>query len=109
MVGKSTVGSAEIGKSLYPSAPNKITPAIINDVATGRRMNGSEMLTACLLSQFAAQTVSRAAFLALAVPGKLLAQHATPVATCIDHQQPLPRRVSIPRPRARRLLQSIQL
>src|ERR1041385_4590830 len=109
MVGKSTVGSAEIGKSLYASAPNKITPAIINDVATGLRMNGSEMLTAYLLSRIAGQAVSYAASSALAVPGQLLAQHATRAATCIDHRRPLARLVSIPRPRSRRLLRSIRL
>src|SRR6266571_6702582 len=43
MVGKSTGGNAEIGSSKYPSKPIMITPAISNEVAIGRRMNGSEM------------------------------------------------------------------
>ena len=45
IVGKSTDGSAEIGSNMYPSNPINSTPAINNDVATGRRMNSSEMFT----------------------------------------------------------------
>jgi hypothetical protein len=44
MVGKSIVGRAEIGSNLYPSVPSKMTPTISSEVATGRRMNGSEIL-----------------------------------------------------------------
>src|SRR5690242_15764831 len=45
MVGKSTGGKAETGKSMYPSNPINTTPAIKSEVAIGRRMKGSEMLT----------------------------------------------------------------
>src|ERR1700744_5777544 len=44
MVGKSTGGNAEIGRSEYPSNPSKTTPTMSNAVATGLLMNGSEML-----------------------------------------------------------------
>jgi hypothetical protein len=45
MVGKSTGGRAEMGRKKYPSRPMITTPAISREVATGRRMKGSEMFT----------------------------------------------------------------
>ena len=45
IVGKSTGGNAEMGKSMYPSNPISTTPAISSEVATGRWMKGSEMFT----------------------------------------------------------------
>ena len=46
IVGKSTVGSAETGRNLYPNEPIKTIPNIRSDVAIGRRINGSETFTA---------------------------------------------------------------
>jgi hypothetical protein len=45
MVGKSTLGRSLTGSSRYESAPKSNTPSITSVVATGRRMNGSEMFT----------------------------------------------------------------
>jgi hypothetical protein len=45
MVGKSTRGSGATGNSGYAAMPTSTKAAINSDVATGRRMNGVEMLT----------------------------------------------------------------
>ena len=45
MVGKSTCGSGATGRNGNETMPTKASAAIISVVATGRRMNGSEMLT----------------------------------------------------------------
>jgi hypothetical protein len=42
MVGKSICGSEATGKKGKAAMPTKATAAISKDVATGRRMNGSE-------------------------------------------------------------------
>src|SRR5262245_12281709 len=44
MVGNSTCGSGDTGSSLYASAPAKATAKVNNVVATGRWINGDEML-----------------------------------------------------------------
>jgi hypothetical protein len=44
-VGKSTWGRGATGKSRNAAMPENAIAAISNDVATGRRMNGSEMFT----------------------------------------------------------------
>ncbi len=45
MVGKSTCGSGATGRNGNDTMPTKASAAINSVVATGRRMNGSEMLT----------------------------------------------------------------
>ena len=45
MVGKSTCGSGATGKNGNETMPTKANAAIISVVATGRRMNGSEIFT----------------------------------------------------------------
>ena len=45
MVGKSTCGSGATGRNGNDTMPTKASAAISSVVATGRRMNGSEMLT----------------------------------------------------------------
>ena len=45
MVGKSTCGSGATGRNGNETMPTKANAAIISVVATGRRMNGSEMFT----------------------------------------------------------------
>jgi hypothetical protein len=42
MVGKSTFGSAETGRSLKPKMPNAMIVAVMSVVITGRRMQSSE-------------------------------------------------------------------
>src|SRR6266478_4908835 len=42
MVGKSTLGSAETGRSRKPNTPNAMIEAVINVVMTGRRIHSSE-------------------------------------------------------------------
>ncbi len=44
MVGKSTCGSGDTGNSRNATAPARAMATVINVVAMGRRMNGSEML-----------------------------------------------------------------
>src|SRR5438552_11462300 len=46
MVGYSTCGGALTGSSRYPIIPASRRPTVSSAVATGRRMKGSEMLTA---------------------------------------------------------------
>src|SRR5689334_10339074 len=46
MVGKSTCGSGETGKSRNATAPASATPVVSRVVATGRLMNGDERLMA---------------------------------------------------------------
>ena len=43
IVGKSTWGKGETGKTLKAMAPMRIMPAVNKVVATGRRMKGAEM------------------------------------------------------------------
>ena len=43
MVGKSTCGKGETGRTLKAMAPTSMMPAVSRVVATGRRMNGAEM------------------------------------------------------------------
>src|ERR1700726_3049271 len=43
MVGKSTWGRGETGKTVYAMAPANAIPTVISVVPTGRRMNVSEM------------------------------------------------------------------
>ncbi len=45
MVGKSTCGSGATGRNGKATMPTKASAAINNVVATGRRMNGSDMFT----------------------------------------------------------------
>src|SRR5207237_9903425 len=70
------------------------TPAINSDVATGRRMNGSEMLTILPASSISRLAVfpGQPAFAA----AELSVQHASLLEVCIDHQSQLARRRSIP-------------
>src|SRR5260370_38729943 len=42
MVGKSTLGSAETGRSRKPNTPNAMIEAVIRVVMTGRRIQSSE-------------------------------------------------------------------
>src|SRR5436309_15694118 len=46
MVGNSTCGSGETGKSRYDTTPASARPAVRSEVATGLRMNGDDRLTA---------------------------------------------------------------
>src|SRR5271165_3488484 len=43
MVGKSTCGRGDTGKTRYARIPANAIPTVIKVVATGRRMNGAEM------------------------------------------------------------------
>lgn len=43
IVGKSTCGNGETGKTLKAMAPTSVMPAISKVVATGRRMKGAEI------------------------------------------------------------------
>ena len=45
MVGKSTCGSGATGRNGNATMPTNASAAISSEVATGRRMNGSEMFT----------------------------------------------------------------
>src|SRR3954465_12334084 len=47
MVGKSTFGSAETGRSRKPKMPNAIIVAVMSVVITGRRMQSSERVMLC--------------------------------------------------------------
>ena len=53
MVGKSTCGRGDTGKTLYARTPANAIPTVISVVATGRRMNGAEMFmpTLCDLAR----------------------------------------------------------
>jgi len=43
IVGKSTCGNGETGRTLNAMAPTSTMPAVSRVVATGRRMNGAEI------------------------------------------------------------------
>ena len=43
IVGKSTLGRSEIGRSRYPMTPKRRIPTMTSVVMTGRRMNSSAM------------------------------------------------------------------
>src|SRR5580698_1481355 len=45
IVGKSTWGKGETGRTLKAIAPASVTPAVSNVVATGLRMKGAEIFT----------------------------------------------------------------
>ena len=45
MVGKSTCGKGETGRTLNAMAPTSVMPAVSRMVATGRRMNSEEIFT----------------------------------------------------------------
>src|SRR3954467_3931794 len=49
MVGKSTCGNGATGRNGKETRPTKASAVISSVVATGRRMNGSEMFTSCSL------------------------------------------------------------
>jgi hypothetical protein len=60
IVGKSTWGSADTGKLKKQIVPTINNAPAINDVATGRRMNGLEMLTADLIPMRGGHSISAA-------------------------------------------------